>query len=189
MFGRDPSPRHPVTRELPVVVATMTRRHLKAVQAIEAQVSPRPWSLDLFRSELAQSEASRAWFVARRGGAVVGFAGIMLIVDDGHVTNVAVDPSCRRQGIASHLMLPLCRAAIDRGALNLTLEVRASNTGAHALYRRFGFAPAGVRAGYYPASSHGPAEDALIMWVHDVDGHEFAARLAALETELEVAVS
>ncbi len=189
MFGRDPSPRRLVAREVPILVSPMTRRHLKAVHAIEARVSLRPWSLDLFRSELAQSEASRAWFVARRRATVVGFAGIMLIVDDGHVTNVSVDPQCRRQGVASHLMLPLCRAAIDRGALNLTLEVRASNMGAHALYRRFGFAPAGVRAGYYPASSDGPAEDALVMWAHDVDGPEFATRLATIEAELEVAGS
>lgn len=181
MFGRH--------AEAPIEVVPMTRRHLKAVHAIEAQVSPRPWSLDLFRSELAQPEASRAWFVARRGGTVVGFAGIMLIVDDGHITNVATDPACRRQGIASRLMVPLCRAGVDRGALNLTLEVRASNRGAHALYRRFGFAPAGVRAAYYPASSDGPAEDALIMWAHDVDAPEYAARLARVEAELEVRVS
>ena len=86
-------------------------------------------------------------------------------------------------------MVPLSQAGIDRGAHNFTLEVRASNTGAHALYRRFGFAPAGIRAGYYPASVDGPAEDALIMWAHDIDGPEYAARLARVEAELEVPVA
>jgi ribosomal-protein-alanine N-acetyltransferase len=181
MFGRTEE-----VDTLPLVISPMTRRHLKAVHAIETQTSPRPWSLDLFRSELAQPEMSRAWFVARHGATVVGFGGIMLIVDDGHITNVAVDPAHRRQGIASRLMVPLCRAGIDRGAMNLTLEVRASNQGAHALYRRFGFAPAGIRKAYYPASTDGPAEDALIMWAHDVDEHEYEERLVAVEAELEV---
>ena len=70
----------------------------------------------------------------------------------------------------------LSRAAIATGATALTLEVRSSNTVAQELYRRFGFAPAGVRKGYYADTG----EDALIMWAHDTDGHAFAERLDAI---------
>ena len=70
--------------------------------------------------------------------------------DDGHVTTIAVDPAWQRHGIGTRLLLALCREAVDRGVKALTLEVRAGNEPAQAMYRRFGFAPAGVRKNYYP---------------------------------------
>ena len=79
--------------------------------------------------------------------------------------------------IASRMLLALARGAIERGCVNLTLEVRMSNSGAQALYQRFGFVPAGVRKGYYPETG----EDALVMWANDVDRPAYAARLAAIE--------
>ena len=74
-------------------------------------------------------------------------------------------------------MIGLAREALVRGAQNLTLEVRMSNKGAQDLYRRFGFAPVGVRKNYYPETN----EDALVMWVHDIDTPEYADLLAGLE--------
>ncbi len=158
-----------------LVIAPMRRRHLPAVLAIEEQVQPRPWSERIFRSELGQP--NRCYLVARHGAAVVGFAGVLLVVDEGHVTNVAVDPSWHRRAVATSLLLRLCRTAAERGARNLTLEVRMSNDGAQALYRRFGFAPGGVRKAYYPDNR----EDALVMWAHDIDLPPYAERLADIE--------
>jgi ribosomal-protein-alanine N-acetyltransferase len=161
--------------EVVVHVQPMRRRHLRSVVRIEQDVYPRPWSTSLFLSELAM-RATRAYFVARVDREVVGYAGLMMTLDDGHVTTVAVDPRWQRHGIATRLLVALAEAAIDRGATSLTLEVRVSNLGAQDLYRRFGFAPVGVRKGYYQETN----EDALVMWVHDVDGPEYARLLDGL---------
>lgn len=165
----------------PVRVGPMRRRHLRGVLRIEEQVNPRPWSLSLFLSELRYAD-SRAYLVARVGTEIVGYAGLMLVAGDGHITNVGVDPAHRRQGIATRLLLELSRRAMAEGAEALTLEVRVSNAGAQALYRRFGFVPAGVRKGYYPAP--GSNEDALIMWATDIDSPAHRARLLDIEASL-----
>ncbi|HET6949813.1 MAG TPA: ribosomal protein S18-alanine N-acetyltransferase [Acidimicrobiales bacterium] len=170
-----PSPADdPATVE--VRITPMRRRHLRSVLRIEQQVYPRPWTFGLFLSEIGQ-RASRLYVVARVGGEVVGYAGLFRAVDDGHITTVAVDPAWHRHGIATRMLLALARGAIDRGCVNLTLEVRMSNSGAQALYQRFGFVPAGVRKGYYPETG----EDALVMWANDIGGPDYAARLAAIE--------
>ena len=161
---------------LDVVITPMRRRHLRAVLAIEQAVNPKPWTQQVLESELDQTD-TRVYVVARVGRTVVGFAGVMMALDDGHITNIAVDPSWQRQRIAARLLTVLARSAVARGARALTLEVRLSNKAAQELYRRFSFAPVGVRKGYYQQ----PDEDALIMWAHDVDQPEFAALLAAHE--------
>ncbi len=165
-----------VTAPLLVHVVPMRRRHLRSVLRIEGLVYPRPWSHSLFLSELAL-RGSRAYFVARVGRDVTGYAGLMLTGEDGHVTTIAVDPAWHRHHIGTRLLLVLAREAIARGAKNLTLEVRLSNRGAQELYRHFGFAPVGVRKNYYQETQ----EDALVMWVRDVDTPDYAALLAALE--------
>jgi ribosomal-protein-alanine N-acetyltransferase len=173
-LARSPSPEdHDVT------VVAMRRRHLRSVQRIEAQVYPRPWSPALFQSELALRE-TRAYFVARVGREVVGYGGLMMTLDDGHVTTIAVDPAWHRHKIGTRLMLALAREAIARGAVALTLEARLTNQGAQNLYRRFGFAPVGVRKAYYPDNG----EDALIMWAHDVQEPAYAELLASHERAL-----
>jgi ribosomal-protein-alanine N-acetyltransferase len=159
-----------------VRIVPMRRRHLRGVLRIEQQVYPRPWTFGLFLSEIGQ-RATRLYLVARVGGEVVGYAGMFRAVDDAHITTVAVDPAWHRHGIASRMLVALARGAIERGSVNLTLEVRMSNSGAQALYQRFGFVPAGVRKGYYPETG----EDALVMWAHDVDTPAYAERLAAIE--------
>jgi ribosomal-protein-alanine N-acetyltransferase len=163
----------------PVRIGPMRRRHLRGVLRIEEQANPRPWSLSLFLSELRYTE-SRAYVVARVGTEIVGYAGLMLVAGDGHVTNVGVDPGHRRQGIATRLMLELVRRGLEEGAEALTLEVRASNTAAQELYRHFGFVPAGVRKNYYSDAN----EDALIMWATDIDTAEYRDRLLTIEQSL-----
>ena len=145
-----------ITEAVTVHVTPMRRRHVRSVLRIEEQVYPRPWSMSLFLSELAL-RTTRAYFVARVGRDVVGYAGLMLSMEDGHVTTIAVDPEWQREGIGTRLLLALAREAIARGATALTLEVRLSHRGAQQLYQRFGFAAVGVRKGYYADTG----EDAL----------------------------
>lgn len=164
---------------LTVHLTPMRRRHLRSVLRIESLVYPRPWSLGLFLSELGQ-RPSRSYVVARVGPTVVGYAGLMLVAGEGHITTVAVDPSWHRHRIATRMLLALARAGTRRGCTSLTLEVRVGNTGAQALYRRFGFVPAGIRKGYYQETN----EDALVMWAHDVDLPAYADRLAEIEASL-----
>jgi [ribosomal protein S18]-alanine N-acetyltransferase len=164
---------------LEVELVTMRRRHLRGVLRIEAQVYPRPWSMGLFLSELALRQ-TRVYVVAKIGTTVVGYAGLMLTAGDGHVTTIAVDPEWHRHGIGARLLLAISRAGIARGCTGLTLEVRVSNDAAQGLYRRFGYAPAGVRKNYYAESN----EDALVMWAHDVDLPAYTERLDAIEATL-----
>ena len=162
--------------ELEVHLVPMRRRHLRSVLRIEAQVYPRPWSLSLFMSELAL-RSSRAYYVARVNGVVVGYAGLMLTGEDAHVTTIAVDPAWHRHKIGTRLLHNLASEARRRQAKHLTLEVRVSNHGAQEMYRKFGFRPAGIRKNYYVETN----EDALVMWADDIDSPEYAERLAGLE--------
>lgn len=171
----------PVTR--PIVITPMRRRHLRAVLRIEERTSSTPWSLGLFLAEARRPE--RIYLVARSGSSmmsssVVGYVGLLFSLTDGHVTTVAVDPDLHDQRIGTRLLLVAFREAIARGAEAITLEVRASNEPALALYRRFGFAPAGTRKGYY----RNPDEDALVLWAHDVNSAAYADRLASIEAAL-----
>jgi ribosomal-protein-alanine N-acetyltransferase len=161
---------------LEVGIAPMRRRHLRSVLRIESTVYPRPWSLGLFNSELSM-RGSRCYRVAKVGPAVVGYAGLMHAAGEAHVTTLAVDPTWHRCQIGTRLLLALAHAAREWGCTGLTLEVRMGNAPAQDLYRRFGFAPAGVRKGYYAETG----EDALVMWAHDVDGPAYAERLVEIE--------
>ena len=161
--------------ELEVVITPMKRRHLRGVLKIEGQVYPRPWSMGLFMSEMGYREG-RVYLVARVGGTVVGYGGLMLVLEDGHVTTLAVDPAWQRHSIGTRLLLALTEVGMGRGIENLTLEVRIGNEPAKELYRRFGFVPAGIRKGYYVETN----EDALVMWANDVATPAMTARRVAL---------
>lgn len=179
------APPEPAGGPVPVVIAPLRAKDLRGVLRIEEAVYPQPWSHRLFAEELAQRK-SRAYRAAWVGRAIVGFAGQMLIDDEAHVNNIAVDPAWQGRGLGAVLLLDLVRTALDRGGRHLTLEVRVGNEPALALYRRFGMEPVGVRPNYYPDTG----DDALIMWARDIDSEAFARRLAsiaaAVPPELEV---
>jgi len=164
---------------LEVDITPMRRRHLPAVLRIEGKVYPRPWSAGLFLSELAQ-KGSRAYFVARHQSKVVGYAGVMILGDEGHVTNIAVDPAFHRNHIGTRLLLALVDASRDRKVRSMTLEVRRANTGAQTMYKMFGFQTVGVRRGYYVETG----EDAYIMWAESVDANEYTQRLEEIRKKL-----
>ncbi len=162
----------------------MRRRHLKGVMAIERQVYPRPWSPNLFVSEMSEPR-NRAYLVARLGREVVGYAGLMSYGDEAHVTTIAVHPEHQRAKIGTRLLWELLGRARDTGARAVSLEVRVSNWGAQRLYGRFGFRPVGVRKNYYQETN----EDALVMWADEVQTEEYARLLERLATAATAASS
>ncbi|MGB6058605.1 MAG: ribosomal protein S18-alanine N-acetyltransferase [Microthrixaceae bacterium] len=162
----------------PFSIAPMRRRHLRGVVAIEEVSNHKPWSIGLFLGEL-KMPTSRYYQVALDHHRVLGFSGLMFTGEEGHITNIAVHPDARRSGIATELMLGTMREAIARGLTQVTLEVRVTNGSAQELYRRFGFAPGGIRRNYYSEIG----EDALIMWANDIDTDDYANRLDHLSTK------
>src|SRR4029077_10948541 len=150
----------------------MRRRHLRGVMAIERQVYPRPWSPNLFLSEMSESR-NRCYLVARLDREVVGYGGLICYGEEAHVTNVAVDPERQREKIGTRLLHDLVVAAYDMGAEAVSLEVRVTNWGAQRLYARFGFRPVGIRKNYYQEIG----EDALIMWADDIRTQDYRRRL------------
>ena len=115
------------------------------------------WSEKSIASEL-ENELSR-WLVAENDGTVAGYVGSQTVMDETDMMNVAVHPDYRRQGIAEELVTALIRALKEQASRCLTLEVRASNEPAKALYEKLGFAQVGLRKNYY----RNPREDALIL--------------------------
>jgi ribosomal-protein-alanine N-acetyltransferase len=165
----------------PLVIEPMRVRHIGQILAIERDAYPRPWSANVFHDELREARHGRRhYLVAKRGRTVLGYGGIMFVPGgsgggEAHITNIAVRPDERRAGVATRLLSALAGEAIRRGCVAWTLEVRATSRGAQALYRRFGFAPAGVRKRYYENDI-----DAIVMWCHDIQSAEYAGRVEEL---------
>lgn len=159
--------------ERSVSTEPMRRRDIRDALLIEEQCYPKPWTAGVFASEIDLARhGERFYLVARLEHELIGYAGLMFAPDEAHITNIAVHPNMRRNGVGRLLLVHLIEAALERGVESLTLEVRVSNTTAQNLYRSFGFVPAGIRQRYYENS-----EDALVMWVHDIQGPEFRRRL------------
>ena len=135
----------------------MDRSHLAGVAELERMCFSTPWNEAMLEEELYNDTAS---FIVAEGedGQVLGYAGLHVILDEGYIDNVAVRPTCRRQGIADRLLDVFCRFGQANLAF-LTLEVRPSNTAAVALYEKHGFQEAGRRKDYY----EDPREDALLL--------------------------
>jgi ribosomal-protein-alanine N-acetyltransferase len=147
----------------------MVPEDLTDVVAMESTLQPRPWSEQVFRDEL--NAGNRFYLVAETADGIVGFGGVIVIGDEGHVTNLLVAEESRGAGVGRELMVSLIETAVGNGARHLTLEVRTGNQAARALYARLGLAPVGVRPAYYGD------DDALILWAHDIDRAEYLASL------------
>ena len=154
----------------------MREADLDVVTELEAQAYSQPWNAHVFAEELSQP--SRTYIVIEDQTEVLGYAGLMVVGTEAHVTTGVVHPDRREDRLGTRLMLALAAEAIEQGAKSMTLEVRVSNEAAQRLYRRFGMAPVGMRRKYYQD------EDAMIMWVHDIDGSEFAGRIAEITESL-----
>ena len=140
-----------------VVIRRMTMGDVDGVAAVEAATFPTPWSRDAFESEM-KNVAAR-YLVAEKDGRVIGYAGAWIILDESHITNIAVQREYRGQGIGRALTEGLLQYLANLGAAYATLEVRKSNEVAQRLYVSLGFIKLGVRKRYYEDNG----EDALIM--------------------------
>lgn len=160
-----------------LTVAALEHADLAAVLEIERVQFDDPWSLQVLRDEL--DDASRRYTKAVRDDALVGYLGLMVVTSEGeaHVNTLATAPEEEGRGVATALLLDALRAVVGLGVRDVTLEVASRNLRAQRLYTRFGFAPVGIRRGYYARSG----DDAVVMWVRDVHTPSYASRLHAIE--------
>ena len=144
-------------------IISMCERHVPYIAALEAQVFSAPWDEASIQGELDNSLA--LWLIAEDEGGegeekpVLGYVGSQSCFEDADILNVCVAPEARRRGIAEALMLELERRLRPKGVEKITLEVRASNEPAIALYSKIGYVKVGTRRNYYEK----PREDALIL--------------------------
>jgi [ribosomal protein S18]-alanine N-acetyltransferase len=158
------------------VVSPLAHGDLEEILVIERAQFDDPWSLQVLRDEL--DDASRRYTKATLDGVVAGYLGLMVLdaESEAHVNTLATAPGSEGHGVATALLAEALRSVAELGIHDVTLEVASRNLRAQRLYVRFGFAPVGVRRGYYPRSS----DDAVVMWVRDVDTPSYAARLSAI---------
>lgn len=141
------------------IFRSMTLEDIGTIVRIERESFTAPWSEEAFRTELTQNHFAR-YMVMEREGVILGYGGMWLIIDEAHVTNIAVREPYRGQGLGERLLREMMRTAAWFGAKRMTLEVRVSNDRAQSLYRKLGFTESGLRPGYYSDNQ----EDAIIMW-------------------------
>lgn len=185
------------------VVEPMQLEHLDQVRRIERACFPTPWPRNAYRREIEKNERAR-YLVVRTSSEptpapkrrqfpmslfslgrpeardVVGYCGVWVMLDEAHITTIAVDPDYRRLGLGQLLIIQMARIALQAQATRMTLEVRMSNEGAQKLYRKYGFSDGGVRPRYYSDDF----EDALIMRSEELGSCDFAERIDAGEAEL-----
>lgn len=163
-----------VVERTPTEVRRAERRDVVHIMDIDAACYPQPWSRPTVLREVTSE--LRLHLVAQRRFDVVAHGAIAVLAETAHVTTLAVRPEQQRQGLGRDLLLALVRGAMASGCTGLTLEVRAGNAAALALYRSFGLRPAGIRRGYYGDTG----EDALVLWSPDFDD-DYRRRVAALD--------
>lgn len=148
-----------VIEEDKLVFRLMRLPDIPQIVAIEQEAFTSPWTSEAFVNELTKNHFAR-YMVMAYGDEVIGYGGMWTIMDEAHITNIAVRADYRGRGLGERLLTELQRTAVMFGSERMTLEVRVSNEVAQRLYRKMGFEPSGIRPGYYSDNQ----EDALIMW-------------------------
>ena len=143
-----------------ITIQKMTFDDIDEVYSIDKESFPIPWSKASFEEELKNMLAM--YLVAKENNQVIGYIGSWMIVDECHITNVAVLSSYRRKGIASKLVKELIKYCNENGFSYMLLEVRLNNISAQRLYEKFGFNVDGIRKGYYK-NPDGTYDDAILM--------------------------
>lgn len=141
----------------------MTLQDVDAVWEIEKQSFAIPWSRDAFVTEVTENKCAR-YLVVREDGTPVAYAGMWLVLDEAHVTNIAVRSDMRGRGLGEAVARALMQLAADTGIRYMTLEVRRTNLVAQSLYKKLGFVEVGFRKRYYADNN----EDALVMVCEDL---------------------
>ncbi|NLK97610.1 MAG: ribosomal protein S18-alanine N-acetyltransferase [Epulopiscium sp.] len=142
-----------------IKIIPMKEEHIPGIHEIEKSCFTIPWSKEAFEKELRENPLAY-YIVAELENTVLGYAGMWVIADEGHITNIAVHPDFQHQGVGTLLMEHLIDEARSKNFFGLTLEVRESNVKAQNLYKKFGFINEGLRKGYYQDTG----ENAIIMW-------------------------
>ncbi|HET7615851.1 MAG TPA: ribosomal protein S18-alanine N-acetyltransferase [Bacillales bacterium] len=139
----------------------MTLEDLEAILKIEHASFPKPWSRTAFYNEVVNNQFA-TYLLLEVEEEVIGYCGIWVIIDEAHITNIAVLPAYRGKKYGDALFRKAMEVAKQHGAKTMTLEVRVSNEVAQRMYRKFGFEDGGIRKNYYTDNG----EDALVMWVN-----------------------
>jgi ribosomal-protein-alanine N-acetyltransferase len=160
-------------------IERMVATDLPAVLEIESLSFQSSWPQNAFASEIRDNRLAH-YFVGRLDGRIVAYGGIWVILEDSHVTTIAVHPTQRGKKLGEEMLLHLLHEAIASGASWITLEVRESNDVAQKLYRKYGFTVVSTRRGYYSDNN----ENALVMWAGNLKGPLYGARLQVLRDTL-----
>lgn len=172
-------PRPDLGNSAPLLIEPMTDADVKEVLRIEQQSFSTQWPSNAFYQEMHDNKLAH-YFVGRIAGHVVAYGGIWVILEDSHVTTIAVHPGHRGRKYGEVMLLRLLDEALERGASWMTLEVRESNAVAQNLYRKYGFTTVSTRKGYYSDNN----ENALVMWAGNLKSEIYKNRLQALRTAL-----
>jgi ribosomal-protein-alanine N-acetyltransferase len=170
----------PAQRPSRFTIQPMTTADIPAVTRIERASFTTIWPSDAFYNELSTNKLAH-YFVGRYDDRVVAYGGVWVILEDSHVTTLAVDPEYRGRRFGEVLLLRLIDEAIERAAAWITLEVRESNVVAQRLYRKYGFTTVTMRSGYYSDDN----ESALIMWAGSLRSELYRNRLRVLRARVE----
>lgn len=142
-----------------IILREMTKEDIKEVLEIEKATFSSPWSEESFQKEIEENVLA-IYIVAEVDNKIAGYGGLWKILDEGHITNIAVKEDSRGKGIGDAIVMGIVDYCEKNRIPNITLEVRESNTVARSLYKKHGFIDAGIRPGYYSDTK----EDAIIMW-------------------------
>ncbi len=162
---------------LPATIRLMTPGDLDAVWKLEKSCFPTPWSRDMIERHALHNPYTR-YYVAELQSSIVGYVGIYIAADEGHIVTLAVSERYRRQKIGSRLLTAALMAARAAGAKTAVLEYRVSNSAAARLYAKFGFEPIAVRPNYYRDTG----EDAILMALRGLDTITFLNRIESMQS-------
>ena len=161
-------------------ISLMRVEDVQEVLRVESMCFATPWPRNAFHNELTENKLAH-YFVGRADDMIVAYGGLWVILEDAHITTVAVHPSHQRRQFGERILVCLLDEAVERGACWVTLEVRESNVGAQNLYKKYGFTVVNTRRGYYSDND----ENALVMWAGNLKGAVFQNRLNALKERLD----
>lgn len=164
---------------IPVSISPLGESDMDEVMTLEQTIFKNQWPASAFLNEIKQNRMAH-YFGARLDRALIGYAGFWLVLEEAHITTVAVHPNYRQRKIGEQLLLHLLTMAVVKGCRWATLEVRESNEAAQQLYKKFGFIISGIRKDYYPEYN----ENAVVMWSGNLRGENFKKMLAMLRKEM-----
>lgn len=163
-----------------LVVEPMGLGDIPTVSGIETVSFSTTWPANAFANELSENRLAH-YFVGRLNGEIVAYGGIWVILEDSHITTIAVHPTFRGRRLGERMLVRLLDEAIARGASWITLEVRESNEVAQRLYRKYGFTNVSTRRAYYSDNN----ENAVVMWAGNLRGELYRNRLRTLRATLD----